>query len=816
MRLTAKAAPALLGVFLVLAGCETAEERAEAHYQRGLTLIAEGETERAEVEFRNVFELNGDHTEARLAYAGILEERGDASGALSQYLRLVEQDPGSVEGRLATARLALALGDLATAETNIAVAFEIAPSDPEIRAIKAAAEYAKEGGDRPAAVAMAREVLAEDPSQIPAHMILIAEAMNAGDHAAALPLIDAATARAPEDEALAILRLSALQNLDDPQAEGAQLRAMADTFPENDSFWQALVRWHVAQDDPDGAEAVLREMAALAPDDPEARYRVVQFLLNTRGVDAARAELETLRAEAADPAPFQRALAVLDFAEGDRDTAIASMRGLIDAAEPSDDRRETQVALARMLDETGDASGRDEVVDAVLAEDATQIEALKLRARREIDADRPENAVRDMRDALEQAPRDPAILTLMAEAHLREGSRELAGERLALAVEVSGRASGESVRYARFLLEDGRVGPAESVLLDGLKVAPNDIGLLSLLGELHLERRDWARATQVAGLLRERGDPEAVRAADAIEATALRSQNRLEETADMLRGLVEADSGDTRALAGLVQTWVEAGEIDEALTFVNERLAQDPGSVPLRMMLAGLHTVGDAPDEAEALYRAIIAENPGYAQPYQALFALLNLQGRPDEAETALDEGIAASPEDPRLLFTKASLLEGREDFEGAIAIYEAMYARGSDSELIANNLASLIAAQRPDAASLEQAYAIARRLRASNVPHYQDTYGWILARRGDPAQALTYLEPAARGLPDNPIVQAHLGLTYADLESWDLARAALERAIEIAGPDSGLPQIAEARTKLDEIARRPADGGAPSSAPGQ
>ena len=104
-------------------------------------------------------------------------------------------------------------------------------------------DYAREGGDRPAAVAMAREVLAEDPSQLPAHMILIAEAMNAGDHAAALPLIDAAMANAPEeDEALHILRLSALRNLGDVEGEGAQLRAMVDAFPANDSFWQALVR----------------------------------------------------------------------------------------------------------------------------------------------------------------------------------------------------------------------------------------------------------------------------------------------------------------------------------------------------------------------------------------------------------------------------------------------------------------------------------------------------------------------------------------------------------------------------------------------
>ena len=37
-----------------------------------------------------------------------------------------------------------------------------------------------------------------------------------------------------------------------------------------------------------------------------------------------------------------------------------------------------------------------------------------------------------MRTALAQAPRDPEIMTIMALAHERQGSRELAGERLAL------------------------------------------------------------------------------------------------------------------------------------------------------------------------------------------------------------------------------------------------------------------------------------------------------------------------------------------------------------------------------------------------
>lgn len=803
---------AALTLALVVAACDTAEERAEGHYQRGMEFIAAGEPDRAAVEFRNVFRLNGNHNEARLAYAGLLRDQGDLAGAYSQYLRLVEQDPNNAEGRRETGALALELGDFEAARSHVEAAYALIPEDTQVRAMKATLDYAS--GSRPAAVEMARAVLAEDPSQVAAHMIVIADRVNGGDFQGALPLIETALAQAPEEEGLHLVKLSVLENLGDSAAMGEQLKLMVDLFPENPNFRQALIRWHLREGDAESAEQILRTVAAAAPEDPDAAMAVVRFLLDTRGAEAARAELENLAAARANPVPFRRALAVLAFSEGDTEGGVAGLRALIEETEPSDDRRDTQVALAQMLGQTGDAAGRDALVDAVLTEDGGHVEALKLRARRHIDADRPELAIQDMRTALEQAPRDPESLTLMAEAHEREGARELAGERLALAVEAANRAPAESLRYARFLMQDDRLGPAESVVVDALRLAPQNRDLLLMLGQIHLQRRDWTRANQVAGVLRGLGDQAADQMADSLEATALRSQNRLDETIDLLRSMVAADNQNLRAVAGLVQTYVQAGDIEGAQAYVGEQLAADPTSIPLRMMQAGLHAVTDEPAAAEEIYRAIIAERPDYAQPYRTLFALLLAQGREAEAEAVLDQGIAALPEDAALAFTKASLLETRNDFDGAIAIYEALYARDSSSEVIANNLASLITTHRTDAESLERAFAIARRLRNSEIPHFQDTYGWILHRRGDSEQALAYLEPAAEGLPDNALVQYHLGMAYAALERWDEARAALERAIAVAGPDSPLPQIAEARTRLAEIAALPAEDEAPEADP--
>ena len=94
----------LLPPSLALAGCDTAEERAEAHYQRGMALLAAGDADRALVEFRNVFKLDGEHIPARLAYAGVERERGETREAIGQYLRVADQDPANLEAQRAAHR----------------------------------------------------------------------------------------------------------------------------------------------------------------------------------------------------------------------------------------------------------------------------------------------------------------------------------------------------------------------------------------------------------------------------------------------------------------------------------------------------------------------------------------------------------------------------------------------------------------------------------------------------------------------------------------------------------------------------------------
>jgi tetratricopeptide (TPR) repeat protein len=119
---------------------------------------------------------------------------------------------------------------------------------------------------------------------------------------------------------------------------------------------------------------------------------------------------------------------------------------------------------------------------------------------------------------------------------------------------------------------------------------------------------------------------------------------------------------------------------------------------------------------------------------------------------------------------------------------------------VVANNLASLISTYRTDPESLERAFVVARRLRGSDVPAFQDTYGWIAFRRGELQEALEHLEPAANALTEDPLVQYHLAMTYQALERPQDALDRFRRSVEIAGETDTRPQIADARQRIADI----------------
>lgn len=790
-----------------LAACESDEEKAERYYQSGLALLEEGEVERALIEFRNVFNHDGFHKEARKIYADTVLEQGNVPEAYGQYLRLIEQYPDTVEVRQILGELALQTGNWDEVERHGGAAVELAPEDPRSRALAATLAYREavleeDGEAEIAALAEARAVLEDMPTSIVSLRIVIDALARGRTPTAALPELERALSIDPESLEFRVIKFRVLAQAEREDEAEAVLEEMYALDPDDTEVRDALVQWYLARQDFDAAEEVLRDLAGPRDGETGGHVALVQFLRAARGTDAARAELEALVAanegqEAADL--YRSILATLDFEEGRREEAILTLQGIVESAEPSDQTRRIKTALARMLIQIDNPVGGRALVEEVLAEDPSNVEALKIRAEFLIDEDRPDEAINDLRSAQRQAPRDPQIMTLMATAFERAGSRELAGERLALAVDISGSAPEESVRYAAFLRQDGRDQAAETVLLDARRANPGNVQVVEALADLWLSTQNWTNLQGLMAALEGVNTEAAIDLATRIRTAMLVRQNRADDLMALLQNQAGEGEEGLRNTVTIVLTQVRAGRLEEARTFLDEALAEAPETFELQLVDAALRQLTGEIEAAEAVLRGMIADFPDREQPVRMLYSLLVSAERRAEAEEVIDAALAVQPDNLVLRWIKAGNLEQAGDIDGAIAIYEEMYALNSANMIVANNLASLLATHRTDEESLERAWAVARRLRGQEVPAFQDTYGWIAMRRGDPEEALPYLEAAAEGLPEDPLVQYHLGMTYVALDRTEEARATLTRALEIAG-DSELPQFDRAREALSGL----------------
>ncbi|WP_420587348.1 tetratricopeptide repeat protein [Ruegeria sp.] len=791
----------LFSLCLLLAACDSAEERAEAHFQAGMAHLEEGDVERALIEFKNVFKLNGKHKEARLTFARLERERGNISTAYSQYLLLIEQYPDNLEGHRALAEMALQLNNMDDVRRFVTVASSLAPEDVEVWAINNTLAYSDAlEADSPQvaekAVATARDILNGRPELLTARRIIIDNQLRNQNWDALLDEVDTALTFAPEQSSLYAIRLQALAELDRVADIEAQLRNMREVFPEDSGVVQMLFEHYVTQQNLDAAEQILREETDLSVEDSATLERLVAFLNAYRGREVAISELDSIIASDGPNAPRAKAMrASMKFLTGDTQGALSEMQALLENAPRTTQTRENEVEYARMLFATEQPDEARSLIETVLAEDPTQTDAVKLTAAWQIEEDRIGDAILLLREALSAAPRDSGLMLLMAQAHERNGDRQLAGEMLALAVEVSQSAPGEVLRYVSFLAQTDDLEIAESILVEAVRQNPGNPVLLLQLGQIYLNMQNWVRLETVLTAVQDIGDDSAALQANELRAQMLATQKRTQDLSDFLNELASDPEFGLPADIALIRLMLTQGDIAGANAHLEQLLSEDPDSLILRFVKARALTSEGQLDEAERVYRDILRSHPDSARGWLALYLLLMQHDQPDEARVVLKDALIEHPDNPDFLMLEAGEYERAGDLDQAIAAYEKLYPLSNRSEIVANNLASLLTTHRNDDESLQTAQRLVRRLRGTRVPAFQDTYGWVAFRLGNIEEAISYLEPAAQALPDHPQVLFHLGKAYAAAGRAEEALLTF-RAAQATGAGSEMAPKLEAEIK--------------------
>lgn len=797
---------AVLAAFLFVAGCDSAAERAQRHYESGVQYLQAGDVDRALVEFRNVFKLDNQHREARLAYADAERGRGNLREAYSHYLRLLEQYPDDLVTLRGLSQMASDNAQWDDARKYVALALAAAPDDPELKAIKIYTDYgtavdASDAATIVNSVKAAKEMRTAAPDDMRLAKVIIDDLIRSQSLDDALVELDAAVRLAPTERIFYAQRLSVYAALNQTDKIEAGLVEMAQVFPDAPEMQEALLRWYLSRNDIDKAEAVLR--AAVKPDDDDVQPEIelIRFLGEFRSTDAAIAELDKAIAAGHSVAVFRSARAGFRFDQGDRDGAIAEMEEIVRTESGTEDARKVKVALARMQQAVGNNVAARVLVEEILAEDSGEVEAVKLKANWLIFDDNVGEAVSLLRGAIDQNPRDAGLMTLLAQAYERDGNRELVGEMLSRAVEASGKAPAESLQYAQFLASNSDLLAAESVLIDSLRIAPGNADLLIPLGQIYIQLKDWPRTETVAAELEALAQPQLATAVAGLRAGILQGQQRGDEAITYLEQAATGEGAGLEAKAALLRNHIANGRLAEAQAFAARILAEDPDNIDLQALNAGTLAAAGNAAAAESAYTAVVQKDPTRDQSWLNLYRIVKADPQRQEAASQLlDQALAANPTSGDLLWAKAGQLEADGDIEAAIAIYEQLYKQNSGNPIVANNLASLLSNFRTDPESLKRAEIIARRLRDSGIAPYQDTYGWIAYQNGKYQDAVEELEPAAAGLPEDPTVQYHLAMTYLKLDRKQEAAAKFTALLAMVKADDSRAFVIAAKNELEKL----------------
>lgn len=782
----------ILAGALALAGCGSREDRAQSYYNNGMNYLAKQDYVKARVEIRNALQLKKDMLEAWRALAQIDEHDKNNAGLAEDLRRIVELDEKDADARARLAKMFLLGGNFENALRLSNEATELNPKNVENLAVKAAILYKLKDND--GAIRTAQQALELEPGNADASVVLAGIKVSQGDSEAALKALDGVTPGSKDDLGVIFLKISIFERLGNLQQVESLLKRLTELQPSERAFRAQLVRFYVAQKRQDDAEREMRSIVEKNPADTAAELDLVRFLNDTKGPSAAREELVSRINAGGKVFPYQLALARFDVSQGKIADGIKQLETLGSSTNVPDEVLAVRTVLAEIYLATNNIAAGEALVTEILRQDGRNTNGLRLRAGIHLTRGEVDDAIADLRSALNDQPQSPELLANLALAYERKGSIELADKAFFDATKASGFSPVFGLNYVAFLERRGSAAQAENILTELATRNPNSVPVLSALARMKLARQDWAGAHAIADAIKRLGDQGSI--SDQINGLAFSGQKKFTDSLAALQNVYDANPNAIQPMAALVNVYLQSQQFDKAEAFLNAALKANPKNAEALILLGTVALAKKEPEKAAARFEDAIKQQPDSIIGYKALAEFYLRQQRLDDALKTVQAGLQRQPKNFDLRLVLGGLLETKGDYDGAITEFDSLFKEQPNSLIVANNLASLLADHRTDKASLERANSIAVILTKSEVPQFKDTVGWLAYQRGDYTSAVSLLQDAAAKLPNHPLIRYHLGMSY--LASGQDANASdqFNKARELAPNDASLKAKIDAALK--------------------
>lgn len=783
----------LLLAATVLAACGSPEERAANYMKKAQALYDKGDYVAAKLEAQNAAQVSPKNASAYYMLAQIAEQQQEFRVMFQRLMVAVDSDPNLLPARVKLGTLYFFAQAFDEAQQQADAATALAPEDPEVRILNARLLLQKEKIAE--GIAELDAALATNPDLVDG-ILLRAAAETLTDPASGIKILDDAIARLDVEKSkpLRQVRISILAQLNRKAEVEESFKALIRDFPQEEQFQYELARFYTAEGRVDDAEQVMRGAVAMSPDDVNVRLGLAQFLLQMRSPDVAEQALEAFIAENPDQSELRIALGQLYEATGKADAAMAAYQELANRDPKSKPGLAARVRVAAIRITKGEFDEGAKLIEAVLADEPDNADALLIRAGLRTRDQRFDDAIADVRTALRKEPENTRALLLMARAHALKDEKVLAKDAYRRLLAVAPGDPDGSRELSALEALDKNLDVAEEILRARLKVEPKDIDassrLINLLGSQEL----WAEAETEAKRLSEY--PEDGGVGQFQLARVLIARGKKQEAVEAFRRALAKNPSWTLALEGLVSTLNDLGQREQAQKELAAFRQKYPDDIAARFMEGGMLAQGGDRKAAEKAFTDIVTARPEASIAWVALAGLNS--DDPQARKEAYRRGLAANPGNAELGLLLGTELEQEGRYDEAIAHYQALLKANPNIDIAVNNLAALLLDHRRDAASHANALELAKRLETATNPAVLDTVGWAYYRNKDYQKAVQFLERAVAGAGEVPVLRYHLGMAYLATNNTEGARQELREAVKNARAD--FPGLPEAKAELEKL----------------
>lgn len=787
-------------ILLLLAACDSPEQREAQHIEKGQSLVTDGELAKATIEFRNALKINPTNVATKFMLAEALEKQGNLPAALAAYQDVALQNGDHRPAQIKLGQFALMNGDAIAAERYAEKAIALDPQRADAYTMKAAALVMQRAYDK--AEIEIEKSLARAPNNADALIVLASQRTYQGRPAEAEQIVADGLKATPDDPMLLNFQANMLREMGRTTDAEATLRRLITLQTDNPEHVLNLAKDLSDSGRNEEAKQLFRDALGNSTDKDRILGAYAGFLQQTEGAAMAASEIAALGSIFKDNTKYRFLLARLNVEAKAYPEAAEMFRGLLDDLTVAEEKLDVRAELARIELLQGNRAAGAKQLDEILGTDKGHHNALLLRANLALEDQRYDAAIADARAALNALPDSPGALDVLWRTQVRMGERSLAIDTLRTLTRVTPGNVEAHLQLASLLIPQA-VEEAIEHLDAAIALAPERPELRLTKAQVLIYSKQESRGESIGLAMLQ--DPALAPIGHQIlgEAAYARrdfamSVREFQAALEMGRPFAEIGPKLTQALTFRDSSGATGEESGNAVDMLEQRVSRDPRDSLSLILLANLRQNAGDLKGAETALRQAIEVAPDNPFAHLSLSRVLRQMNRLEEMSAVLARAERQFPDDRTI---QESAAVGREivgNFDAARIAYERVLATWPDSLVAANNLAQLAADIWPENRELlNQARQRLEKFRNENNPVVLDTLGWVQVRLGNTDDAVILLQRAASMTPESRDALYHYGVALSQKGLDAKAQEALSKALAEGGTFRGREEATALLEKL-------------------